>query len=117
MTDCIIAAIIVILAAVGIWSAIRHFKGRGGCCGGGGYSPKKKKLKHVLYTRTFTVEGMHCNHCKNRVEEVINDMKGLAGKADLKTGELTVSFADEVEDARIIERIEAAGYTVTGRRR
>jgi len=41
-------------------------------------------------------------------------MAGIAGKVDLKKGELTVSYAEEVDDERIIARIEKAGYTVTG---
>lgn len=114
MTDIIIIAVILVFAFLGIRSAVKHFKGQGGCCGGGDYKPRKKKLKNILYTKTFTVDGMHCDHCKNRVEEVVNDMAGIAGKVDLKKGELTVSYAEEVDDERIIARIEKAGYTVTG---
>ena len=113
MTDIIIIAIVIVIAAIGIRSTIKHFRGQGGCCGGGDYKPRKKKLKNILYTKTFTVDGMHCDHCKNRVEEVVNDMAGIAGKVDLKKGELTVSYAEEVDDERIIARIEKAGYTVT----
>ncbi|MBQ7932714.1 MAG: heavy-metal-associated domain-containing protein [Clostridia bacterium] len=114
MTDIIIIAVVIVIAAIGIRSTITHFKGQGGCCGGGDYKPRKKKLKNILYTKTFTVDGMHCDHCKNRVEEVVNDMAGIAGKVDLKKGELTVSYAEKVNDERIIARIEKAGYTVTG---
>ena len=114
MTDIIIIAVVIVIAAIGIRSTIKHFKGQGGCCGGGSYKPKKKKLKNILYTKIFTVDGMHCEHCKNRVEEVVNDMAGIAGKVDLKKGELTVSYAEKVDDERIIAGIEKAGYTVTG---
>ena len=114
MTDFIIIAVIIVIAFFGIRSAVKHFKGNGGCCGGGGYKPRKKKLKNILYTKTFTVEGMHCEHCKNRVEEIVNDMQGAAGKVDLKNGELTVSYAETIEDELIKARIEKAGYTVTG---
>lgn len=112
MTDIIIIAVILVFAFLGIRSAVKHFKGQGGCCGGGDYKPRKKKLKNILYTKTFTVDGMHCNHCKYRVEEIVNDMPGLAGKVDLKKGELTVFYAKETEDSRIIARIERAGYSV-----
>lgn len=111
MTDFIIIVIILVIAVFGIRSAVKHFRGQGGCCGGGGYTPRKKKLKNIRYTKTFMVEGMHCDHCKNRVEEVINDMQGLAGHVDLKKGELTVSYAEDVEDSLIIARLEKAGYT------
>ena len=55
---------------------------------------------------------MHCEHCKNRVEEVVNDIKGVAGRVNLKKGELTVFYAEDVSDEVIRERIERAGYTV-----
>ena len=113
MENYIIIAIIALAAGSGIYSAVKHFKDQGGCCGGGSYKPKKKKLKNVLYQKTFKVDGMHCDHCKNRVEEVVNDMKGIAGAVNLKKGELTVSYAEEVADDVIKSRIERAGYTVT----
>ncbi len=108
MTVGIIAAIV----GIGIIYTVKHFKGEGGCCGGGGYKPKRKKLSGVKYTHTFKVGGMHCEHCKNRVEEVVNDIKGVAGRVDLKKGELTVSYAEDVCDDIIKEKIEKAGYTV-----
>ena len=56
---------------------------------------------------------MHCDHCKNRVEEVVNDIKGVSGKVNLKKQELTVSYAEDVPDELIKSRIEKAGYTVS----
>lgn len=112
MVDIIIIAVIAVAAALGIRSAVMHFKGQGGCCGGGGYRLKKKKLKNVLYTRTFAVEGMHCEHCKNRVEEIVNDIQGISGRVDLKKGELTVSYAQDADDSLMIARIERVGYRV-----
>lgn len=112
MTDIIIIVAVAVIVVIGIFAAVKHFKGKGGCCGGGGYKPRKKKLANVLYTKTFHVEGMHCDHCKNRVEEVVNDIKGVAGKVDLKKGEVTVSYAEEVADELIAARIGRAGYRV-----
>ena len=112
MGDYIIIGVIVILAALGIFYTVKHFKGQGGCCGGGGYKPKKKKLKNVISKKTFKVGGMHCVHCKNRVEEAVNDIKGVAGRVDLKKGELTVLYAEEVSDEVIKAKIEKHGYTV-----
>lgn len=113
MENYIVIAIMAVAVGFGIYYAVKHFKGQGGCCGGSNYKPKKKKLKNVLCQKTFKVEGMHCERCKNRVEEVINDMKGVAGKVNLKKGELTVYYAEEVADDVIKSRIERAGYTVT----
>lgn len=113
MLDIIIIAGIVVIAGFGLRAAIAHFKGQGGCCGGGSYRPKKKKLSQVKYQKTFHVEGMHCAHCKYRVEEVVNDIRGVAGKVNLKQGLLTVSYAEDVPDATIRARLERAGYHVT----
>ena len=55
---------------------------------------------------------MHCENCKTRVEEVVNDMKGVAGRVDLKKNELTVSYAEEEDDELIKARLQRAGYTV-----
>ena len=114
MENYIIIGIIAVIVVIAVISSVKHFKGEGGCCGGGSsYKPKKKKLSGVRYQKVFLVDGMRCDHCKNRVEEVVNDMSGIAGKVDLKKGELVVSYAEDVEDETIKARIERAGYTVT----
>ena len=113
MENYIIGAIVLATAAIGIWATVRHFKGKSGCCGGGGYRPRPKKLSKVLYRKVFHIAGMHCESCKNRVTEIVNDISGLSGRVNLKKGLLTVSYAKAVEDEFIRARIERAGYTVT----
>ncbi|MEE1200998.1 MAG: heavy metal-associated domain-containing protein [Christensenellales bacterium] len=112
MTDFVIVGIIIVVVAIGIVYTVKHFKGEGGCCGGGNYKPKKKKLPKVLYKKTFHVEGMHCEHCKNRVEEVVNDIEGVSGMVNLKADELIVSYAAEVSDEEIKAKIERVGYKI-----
>lgn len=113
MTDYVVISIVVIFTIVGIRSTMKHFKGQGGCCGGGSYKPRKKKLSHVRYKKIFYVDGMHCKHCKNRVEEVVNNIIGVAGSVNLKKGRMIVSYAEDIDDEMIISRIEWAGYSVT----
>lgn len=113
MENVIIICIIIIVIAVGIYSTVKHFKGESGCCGGGGYKPKRKKLSVVLYTKTFRIAGMHCERCKNRVEEIVNDIQGTSGRVNLKKGELKVSYAQDVDDETIRSRIERVDYAVT----
>lgn len=112
MTDIILIFILAAAGVIAVWQTVKHFRGKGGCCGGGGYRIRAKKLSNVLYTKKFRVDGMHCDHCKARVEEIVNDMKGVAGKVDLKSGTLTVSYAEDVPDDGIISRIERIGYHV-----
>ena len=112
MENIVIVVIIALIAVIGVIYTVKHFRGKSGCCGGGGYRVKKKKLSNVRYEKTFKVEGMHCDNCKARVEEVVNDMPGVAGRVDLKKAELTVSYAEEVADEVIRARIKRAGYTL-----
>ena len=88
------------------------FNAAGILCGGGSYKSKRKKLSGVKYTKKFKVGGMRCEHCKRRVEEAVNDINGVAGRVDLKKGELTVSYAEDVDDEIIKAKIERAGYAV-----
>ncbi len=111
MENVIILAILAVVIVFALRASIRHFRGEGGCCGGGDYKPKKKRLPRVLYQKTFQVEGMHCDHCKARVEEAVNDIPGVAGRVNLKKGELTVSYAEDVADDLILRKIQRAGYT------
>ena len=112
MENYIIIGLIAVIVVIGVLYTVKHFRGESGCCGGGSYKPKRKKLSDVKYKKTFKVGGMHCEHCKSRVEEAVNDIKGIAGRVDLKKGELTVSYAEDIDDEIIKTKIERAGYTV-----
>lgn len=111
MENFVIVALVIALIAIGVAYTVKHFRGKGGCCGSSGYRVRRKKLSRVLYRRTFTVDGMHCVNCKNRVEETVDDIRGVRGEVDLKAGELTVFYAEEVDDALIVSRLKRAGYT------
>lgn len=110
----VIILIVAVAVIVGLRSTVRHFQHKSSCCGGGS-APKsrKKKLTHVVAKKTFVVEGMHCEHCKSRVEGAVNELYGAAAVVDLKRGVAEVSYAEPMEDSVIRERIEKAGYTVT----
>ena len=113
MENMVIIGILLVIAFFAIRTIVKR-KGRKGCCGSGSdYTPRKKKLKNVIATKVFTVDGMHCEKCAGRVTEVVNDIPGVAGVVDLKKGTVTVSYEQEVADEQIKARIERVGYTVT----
>lgn len=112
MGNVIIIAIIAVIVLLGIRSTVKHFKGEGGCCGGSSEKVKKKKLKNVIAKKTVIVEGMTCQHCKNRVEKVLNEMDGVAASVNLKKKEAVVSLEYEISDEQIRAVIEKAGYEV-----
>ena len=113
MVDYVIIGIIIVIAFFAVRTIVKR-KGCKGCCGSGSdYKPRKKKLQAVIATKAFVVDGMHCEKCANRVTEVVNDIPGVAGVADLKKGIVTVSYEQEVADEQIKAKIERVGYTVT----
>lgn len=114
MENIIIIGILLVMIAVGIRSGVKHFKGEGGCCGGGSTVKKKrKKLKNVIAKKRVSVEGMTCEHCKDRVERSIDEIDGASGKVNLRKKEAIVSMEREVSDEEIREAIENVGYKVT----
>ncbi len=112
MENVILIVLLVAAVAAALVPTLRHFRGQGGCCGGSDYKIKRKKLKTVLYTHTFAVSGMHCERCQGRVEEIINDVDGLAGRVDRRHGTLTISYGRDVPTEQIAPRLQKAGYTL-----
>lgn len=112
MQDFIILIILVIVMVIGVVYTINHFKGKGSCCGGGNTYISKKKLKKVIGTKTFIVEGMTCENCVARVLRYVNDIDGVAGKVNLRKKELRISMEREVPDDEIIAAVTKAGYQV-----
>lgn len=85
MVNEIIIAVLLILVFTGIRSGTKHFKGQGGCCGGSSQiRTKKKKLKNIIGQKRVQIEGMTCEHCKNRVENALNRLEGVSAKVNLK---------------------------------
>ena len=112
MENTVIIGILLVIAFFAIRTIVKR-KGRKGCCGSGSdYTPRKKKLKKVIATKVFVVDGMHCEKCANRVTEVVKDIPGAAGVVNLKKGIVTVSYELEVPDEQIKAKIERVGYTV-----
>lgn len=113
MENIIIIMILLIIIAAAVRPTIKHFKGEGGCCGGGSTVKKKqKKLENVIARKIVLVEGMTCEHCKDRVERSIDAIDGAAGKVKLKKKQLIVSMEKEVSDEQICAAVEKAGYKV-----
>lgn len=113
MEDFLILGILAIAVALGIRSGVQHLKGQGGCCGGGSeVTIKPKKLKQVIRQRTVLIEGMSCEHCKNRVESRLNELAGVSARVDLKKKTAQISMEREISDEKLKETIEKAGYQV-----
>lgn len=115
MTDYIIIGIIAIVLIIGLRSTVKHFRGQSGCCGGSTYKARPKKLNTVTAKKTFSVDGMTCQHCVNRVMEAVNSIDGASGVVHLKKGTVDISMERPIDDEVFVTAIENAGYTVVSK--
>lgn len=113
MDNLIIFGVIAVIVLASVSTIVSRKKRKSSCCGSADYRAKPRKLKKVVCRKTFLVEGMHCQHCVNRVMEVVQDLPGLSASVNLRRGNVTVSMEETVPDHLIIEAIEKAGYQVT----
>lgn len=61
----------------------------------------------------FTVKGMTCNHCKDRVEEALKAVDGVVNVVvNIGSGIVTVECNDGVGLDALANAVEEAGYTI-----
>jgi copper chaperone len=62
-------------------------------------------------TATYTVVGMICNGCVNKVTNAVTSLDGIVDvDVDVSTGTLEVS--GHIDDASIREAVAAVGYKI-----
>jgi copper chaperone len=60
--------------------------------------------------RTFSVPGIHCDHCKAAVTRELEDVSGVESvELDLETKLVTVG-GDGLDNAALVAAIDEAGY-------
>jgi copper chaperone CopZ len=65
-------------------------------------------------TRTYTVVGMTCDHCRLSVHEEVSEVAGVDSvEVDLATGALRVTGTG-LDDAAVQAAVEEAGYHMVG---
>ena len=66
-----------------------------------------------MTTTQFQVTGMTCGHCAMSVREEVQEVAGVTGvQISHRTGELTVTSAEPVDEAAVVAAVEEAGYQV-----
>ena len=117
MADLIVVLVVIVLLGFALKGTVKHFKGEGPCCGGGGGSAVKaaggKKLSGpVIGTKTVRISGMHCDRCAESVTKAINKIDGASAKVSLKKETAVVSYDRELDNGRLKEAVQKAGYDV-----
>ncbi len=103
------------MMVLGIRKTMKNMKG--GCCGGGGgeVRPMRKKLDgQVTERKVIHIEGMSCEHCRNRVERAINSIDGASGRVSLRKATCEVAMDRDIPDQVLKEAVEKENYRVTG---
>ena len=63
--------------------------------------------------KTIKVDGMHCNHCKMRVEKALKAIKGVdSALVNLEAKTAEIESATEIDDALIDAAVDDAGFKV-----
>ena len=88
-----------------------------GCCGAGGDAQKRvrvrdKNKEHYPYCVKIGVDGMTCSHCRERVENALNQEEGVWAQVNLKEGSAVVRMKRELSREELERIIRRAGYTM-----
>lgn len=63
--------------------------------------------------KTIKIDGMHCNHCKMRVEKALKALNGVTSAVvNLEAKTADIESTTEINDAVIAEAIDDAGFKV-----
>lgn len=64
--------------------------------------------------KQINIEGMSCGHCVRHVEEALKEIVGVAYvTVSLEGKYAAVELSGDVDDSKLQEAIEEAGYDVT----
>lgn len=116
MANAVIIVLLIIIAVFSIKSYAKKLSK--GCCGAGGDSTKKIKVKdkniaNYPFCTVIGVEGMTCVQCKLRVENALNGWDGVWAEVDLGKKSVLVRMKKELSDDKLRGIITSAGYGVT----
>ncbi|MET9338864.1 heavy-metal-associated domain-containing protein [Nonomuraea sp. NPDC003727] len=68
-----------------------------------------------MSTSTFVVSGMTCGHCVGTVKSEVGKVSGVSAvDVELASGKVTVTADGPVDEARVREAVEEAGYELVG---
>jgi copper chaperone CopZ len=66
-----------------------------------------------MTTRTYSVPGISCGHCKSAIEGELTPLEGVeSAVVDIEAK--TVTVVGEITEADVRAAVDEAGYEVTG---
>ena len=111
----IVVLVFAIVFALSVRTALRHFKGEGGCCGGGAGAPPPvadKAIGTAVARRELALGGLHCMKCVARVKAALEALPGVAADVTLDPQRAVVRMDREVPDEALRKAVEDQGFQV-----
>lgn len=114
MTDMSTAIISTVIALICLYAILSYAKKlKSGCCGGGGeikIKPADTNTSHYPHKAIIYIDGMTCNHCKMRIENLFNNMENVYAKVNLKKKYAEVWSKEPLDNEHCKRHIENIGY-------
>ena len=111
----IVVLVFAIVFVIAVRAALRHFKGEGGCCGGGAGAPPPvadKVIGPAVARRELALGGLHCMKCVARVKAALEALPGVAADVTLDPQRAVVRMDRDVPDEALRKAVEAQGFQV-----
>lgn len=118
MGNVLIIVLLVLVIVFSVKNSIKHFRGEGGCCGGGGSGITKADIPVKVLEGgkkgelTVSISGMHCDHCAYSVTKAINRIDGASAVVDWKKKRAVVSYDRDVSREAIRSAVTGEGFEV-----
>ena len=115
ITTGVLVAVLIAAGLFALRSTLRHFAGKGSCCGGGEDETStvpKKKLGTIISEKTLVIDGMRCAGCSAAVEDALNRLEHVNADVDLRKKEATVRMDADVSEEVLTGAVVRAGYKV-----
>lgn len=114
------AIIVIILIVICVYSVKSYSKKlTHGCCGGESdgpiqrVKPQDPHKENYLYCQSMKIEGMTCQNCQRRIENLFNQLDGYYMEVNLKKHSAKLYTKQDVSQSEIKQKIASLGYRVT----
>ena len=117
MTNALIIAGLIALAAWAIAHTVKKAQKGGGCCGEHDQAPAKVQAadhnrRHYPYEITLRIGGMTCDNCARRVENALNGLDGVWARVRVDDHQAYVRCKQPPDVDALSEAVRQAGYVV-----
>ena len=112
MANYVIIAALAVVLLLAARSALKHFRGEGGCCGGGTAPAPAVKEPDATMTEHFTIGigGMKCENCAARLQAALNRLDGVSARVSFADGEARIRARSLDQYGPVCEAVKKAGY-------